>query len=117
MDGKERRRFIRVQHPFTIRYRDATESDKPWLITTVRDLSLGGARFIADQAFDVGQALELQVVVPVSRQTIVLRAHVVWANPKNPALRLYEYGVAFDVIDTALQQLIDIARPPSQDAR
>ena len=89
MDGKERRRFRRVQHPFTIRYRDATEPDKPWLITTVRDLSLGGERFIADQVFDVGQALELQIIVPASRQTILLQAHVVWANPRNPAIRLY----------------------------
>ena len=113
MDGTERRRFIRVQHPFTIRYRDAADPGQPWLITTVRDLSLGGVRFIADQAFDVGHAIDLQVVVPASRQSIFLKAHVVWANPKNPLLQLYEYGLAFDVIDTALQQLIDIARPAS----
>ena len=119
MDGSERRRFLRVQRPFTIRYRDATEAEKPWRITTLRDLSLSGARFVADQAFDVGRALELQVVAPVSLQPIFLKAHVVWVRSKNPILRLYEYGVAFDVIDAAVQRLIDFARPPppSDDLR
>ena len=103
--GEEQRRAPRITRPFMIRYR--RESEAAWLVSPLRDLSSGGARFFSERPFEVGALLEAQLALPVSAQPIAVNVKVAWAKPA--PLNMVEVGVTFDPGDTMLQQTIDAA--------
>ena len=93
-------------HPL-IRYRPPGEPGATWLVSPLRDLSSGGARFLSEHAFAVGDTFEVQLLLPAAAQPIWVRARVAWAKPG--ATKMVELGVTFDAGDTANQRLIDEA--------
>lgn len=93
-------------HPL-VRYRPPGEPGATWLVSPLRDLSSGGARFLSEHAFAVGDAFELQLLLPVAAQPIWVRARVAWAKPG--AMKMVDLGVTFDAGDAANQRLIDEA--------
>ena len=101
MSEVERRRFPRIAHPFFIRYRISTVRGLAWRMAPLRDLSAGGARFVAEVVFQIGQGIELQLTLPNAKQPIGLSARVVWSKPAKEPMQLIEYGVEFQVVDPA----------------
>ena len=105
--AEEHRRNPRIIRAFMVRYRPVTDLDFPWLVSPLKDLSSGGARFISERHLKVGDLLELQLLLPMSPQPVGLKARVAWV--KSTAFKLIQAGVTFDPCDTAIQQLIDAA--------
>ena len=102
---ENQRKHPRLTKPFMVRYRPMGAEPAGWLASPLRDLSSGGARFISEHAFAVGDLMELQLLLPVPEQPLQLSARVAWVKSANPTLR--EVGVTFDPGDVGIQQLID----------
>jgi len=66
-----------------------------------RDVSLGGARILSDEAFSAGSRLELDVFLP-DGSTVRCWAEVVWLAPLEPGHEArFEVGLKFS--DMALE--------------
>jgi len=89
------------------RYRAPAGGEAGWLASPLRDLSSGGARFLSEHAFAVGSELEMQLLLPTTKDPVRLQARVAWSKPAQ--LGMVELGVTFDPGDTAIQQSIDAA--------
>lgn len=103
----DKRQAPRISHAFMVRYRVPTAGKGVWLVSTLRDLSRGGARFRTDQVFAVGSTMDIQLLLPASPQPVALEARVAWA--KAAPLGTVELGVTFDPKDTGIQQALDAA--------
>ena len=104
----EQRRRPRISRPFMIRYRPSGKEQAGWLISPLRDLSGGGARFISEYPFFAGDTFEIQLLLPASKQPVLLKARVAWAKAAHIE-GLSEVGVTFDPGDSGIQQTIDQA--------
>ncbi len=107
MDDPEHRQSPRISRPILVRYRRAGDLQHGWLMTPLHDLSVLGARFMSERAFIVGDALELQLVLPTSTQPVAMQGKVAWT--KLARLELVELGVTFDAVDESTQQSIQAA--------
>ena len=108
MSNGEQRRSPRINRSFMVRYRASGLSEgATWLVSPMRDLSSGGARFLSERSQVVGNALELQLILPMSSQPVSLKARVTWVKPA--PLNMVELGVTFDPGDTAIQEVINSA--------
>ena len=103
----EQRKRPRINRPFIVRYRPASTEDAKWFVSPLRDLSSGGARFISEYPFFVGDTFELQLLLPVSKDPILLKARVAWIKAAH--MSMSEIGVTFGAGDTGIQQTIDQA--------
>ena len=105
MSGAEHRRAPRIAHPFMVRYQPA--GARTWLMSPLRDLSGGGARFFSEHAFAAGEAFEIKLILPTSNHPVLLKACVAWVKPWRAGL--LEVGVTFDPGDVGVQRTIDEA--------
>ena len=105
MSDSEHRRDPRIVRGFMLRYRRPAE--RAWSVSPLRDLSSSGARFIGESAFEVGNELELQLVLPMAKEPLMLQARVAWVKPGPMAL--VEYGIMFQSDEAGVQQMIDVA--------
>ena len=99
------RQSPRISKPFMIRYRPMGAEPAGWLVSPLRDLSSGGARFISEHRFLAGDIFELQLLLPGAPQPLQMKARVAWVKTDNTTLS--EVGVTFDPGDTGIQQMID----------
>ena len=104
---EEQRKRPRVNRPFMVRYRPASKEEAKWFVSPLRDLSSGGARFITEYPFFAGDTFELQLLLPASREPVLLKARVAWVKAAH--LSMSEIGVTFDPGDIGIQQTIDQA--------
>ena len=104
---EEQRKRPRISRPFLVRYRPPSQAAERWFVSPLRDLSSGGARFLSEYPFSAGNAFEMQLLLPASKQPFLLRARVTWVKPGH--LGLSEIGVTFDAGDVGFQQAIDQA--------
>ncbi len=100
---QENRRAERVARSVMARYRAGAQST--WLMSPLKDLSSGGARFLSEHPFTAGQVFELQLLLPTAPQPIVVQAKVAWVKPA--PLQMVEMGVTFNPADAGIQRLID----------
>ena len=103
----EQRRVPRVRRSFIARYRIPSRDRTNWLVSPLRDLSSGGARFLSEYPFEVGALLEMALLLPASPQPITVKARVAWTKPWRAGLM--ELGVTFDVGDVAIQEQLNLA--------
>lgn len=103
---EERRQHPRVEYPFMVRYQ-SRRTPGAWRMAPLQNVSIGGARFVCECAFDVGEPVELQFVLPNARDPVVIASRVVWAKMTNEAMQLYEYGVAFEALAPEAQRLLE----------
>jgi len=102
MSAEEHRRDPRIAHGFMVRYR--RPSDRGWSVSPLRDLSSSGARFLSEQAFPVGTTLNLQLVLPTTKEPLALQARVARVTPG--PMDLAEYGVTFEVNAAGVQEIV-----------
>jgi Tfp pilus assembly protein PilZ len=105
MSQAEHRRAPRIAHPFMVRYQPPGKN--AWLMSPLRDLSSGGARFFSEHVFTGGDVFEVQLVLPSSAQPVPLKARVAWVKPWRAGL--LEIGITFDPGDVGVQRTIDEA--------
>ena len=103
--GAENRRAPRIARSFMLRYQPPGKST--WLLSPLRDLSSGGARFLSEHDFAGGEVFEMQLVLPTSTQPVQMKARVAWVKPWRAGL--VEVGVTFDPGDMGVQRTIDEA--------
>ena len=105
--GEEQRREPRVAHAFMVRYRASDPGGPTWLLSPLKDISRGGARFVSESAFAEGVMLDLQLLLPTADAPVAVAGRIAWKQPG--PVQLHEYGVTFAVDDPAKQQAIDAA--------
>ena len=108
----ERRQSPRIPHGFLVRYRLPTARGMVWRMSPLRDLSRGGARFLAEGFFEIGQWINLQLIVPNAKQPVDVSVRVVWSKPAKALLNLHEYGVVFELIQPTDRQRLEAALAP-----
>ncbi len=94
MSETEHRRAIRIIRSFLVRYASGPGS---WPVSTLRNFSTYGARFFCERTFRVGEAMMVQLILPTSREPVVLKARVVWTKPSS--FGLVDLGVSFEPSD------------------
>jgi len=105
----ERRRTPRIKKGFLIKYRCPAHGTPGWEMSPLTDFSPGGARFLIEEDFPVGAALELQMVLPMSESDVLLRGRLAWKRDRGRST-LREIGVEFtDVSPEVQQQLVHAA--------
>ena len=104
---EELRRRPRVAHRLLVRYQPPVEGAAEWLVSPLRDLSSGGARFLSERPFAVGELFKLQLLLPNMPEPIWVMARVAWVKPT--VMEMQELGVTFEAGDAAIQRLIDEA--------
>ncbi len=105
MEEAERRRAPRVARSLMIRYQPPGK--RTWLMSSLRDLSSGGARFLSEHMFAGGEVVEVRLVLPTVSQPVPLKARVAWTKPWRASL--LEVGITFDPGDAGIQRTIDEA--------
>lgn len=78
-----------------------------WWASPLQDISRSGARFLSEQAFVAGTMLQFELMLPMLKEPLALKGHVVWQKPAT--MGLTELGVAFDSLEPAAQQALDQA--------
>ena len=103
----EERRAPRVPRHVIARHRTTRVPAAAWLMSPLLDLSRAGARFLSEYAFEAGEGMEVELLLPNAPHPLPLRASVAWAKPSQG--QLTEVGVSFDVNDAASQQTLEAA--------
>ncbi len=107
MKERERRHGPRVARAFMVRYRLPLAGQGSWQLSPLRDFSSEGARFISEHPFQIGDRLDVQLLLPSSRDPIALSVRIAWTRPAQ--FGTIELGVAFDLRDPIVKQSIDNA--------
>ena len=107
MSQPEHRRAARFIRAFVVRYQAFGAKSDAWLTSTLRNFSSVGARFLSGQPFRMGETIVLQLLLPTSRQPIVLKARVVWNKPGS--LGSMDIGVEFEPTELAARKAISDA--------
>lgn len=87
---KEKRKHQRVNISFPVECKELTQ--KGYFCTVSRDLSLGGARIIADDFFSKDDALKVNI--NLIDKIVTLKAKVIWCKKERTANR-YSIGLEF----------------------
>jgi Tfp pilus assembly protein PilZ len=90
-----------------LRYRVLGSKEEGWCVSPLRDLSVGGAHFLSEHAFNVGVELETQLLLPFSQEPLSLVSRVAWVRPWH--LKVVEIGVTFSSSDTGTRRRIEEA--------
>ena len=103
---KEQRRFPRVRESFVIQYCVADGVTSSWRRVTVSNLSSGGVRFrCVEEPLEAGTPLTIQVTLPEFRESLTLKATVVWTQLQ--ASGVTEVGAEFCGLDSEQQLMSD----------
>ena len=98
----------RIARAFMVRYQPpASRGSDSWATSPLKNFSRTGARFFSDYEFKIGEWILLQMLLPVSKQPVWVKARVVWMKPA--PMGIVDVGVAFGLSDPAAQQAIDQA--------
>ena len=104
MKETERRRAMRIIRSFIVRYPSLASGPGFWLVSTLRNFSTGGARFFCERTFQVGETMIAQLILPTSREPVVLKARVVWTKPS--PFGMADLGVSFEPSDAHAKQAL-----------
>ena len=107
MNDDDRRAAQRIARSFLVRYHAQEGQGMAWDTAPLRDFSETGARFLAQSACQQGDALILQLILPMSREPVWVTARVVWVKPVQ--WEMQELGVAFEPGDDQTKQAIAAA--------
>lgn len=92
---EEKRKYRRAPTRCMIRYRPPAETDvRKSELSTIRDLSEGGARFTSGTAFAVGDHLDLEITCPRFPDPVKVQAEIRWRREIRKGF-LYENGIQF----------------------
>ena len=89
---------MRIIRSFLVRYPSPASGQGFWLVSTLRNFSTCGARFFCERTFRVGETTKIQLILPTSREPVVLKARVVWTKASS-LFGMVDLGVAFEPSD------------------
>jgi len=114
---KERRRFPRINARLPLQFKDIQRPIETYSGTLTRDVSEGGARFVAGEFLSIFTRLLLEVSVPSFSRPIKAISKVAWIQ-KIPRSNQYDVGVQFmDVTEEDKKHLASfVAKSPAPKA-
>jgi hypothetical protein len=77
MPGREQRQFKRIPEAFNVKCRPAGTLSEVWRQVVTIDFSAGGIGFESEQAYDIGERLEIQMNIPSFRTPLIVGGSVV----------------------------------------
>ena len=107
--GKERRRFIRVSIPFSVRYQKESKNpgkneplaglvEDVMRLSLSKDISESGIRIVTKERFELGTSLAVDIYAPDRKTPIRTLSTVVWT--KKRAFRSgYDTGIRFTKVE------------------
>ena len=112
--GIEQRRFDRVTDSFQIECRRAGSLSETWRRVALIDLSAGGLGFSAEELFEPGEPLEVQIRLPNMSTPLLLRVQVVRSESLAPgACRCaVEFIEVTPDQQAKIDALVQFLRPP-----
>lgn len=116
--GGDRRRFVRVDTRFMVRYRQRDDAKTSWALAPLRNVGVGGIMVLAEAETPAGEVLDLQLMLPSADAPIAATGKVIWTRKTSPLQ--YEHGITFLDLPSdgqrALQRIVDLFTPKSPDA-
>jgi ribosome recycling factor len=76
MTEQERRKHERIMRKFIVSYRPVAERSATFDISQIKNISLGGMRFIASRYFELDAMLEIELQTPFIKELLTLQARV-----------------------------------------
>ena len=111
LSSNEQRDAPRLKRSFWIWFRPTTSVGvESWQASPLRDLTVRGARFIAERAFPIGALLDIRMRLHGNTHPLQLQARVAWSRPLAGRWGLVEHGVAFDARTTGSMKLETFVR-------
>lgn len=96
----------RVSHPFLVRYQ-SSQRPGTWRVSPLSSLGVGGIRFIGECAYELGERVLIQLVLPSASRPVEVTGRVYWANPVNAPMKLFDYGMAFETLPPPARAVIE----------
>lgn len=94
-ETENRRRFPRVKAPIFFQTPRLRQEQRP-----VLDVSLGGLRVFSDDPFEVGERLQLELLLPPNGQEVSALARVAWIKRlPDDAPALFDVGFELLIVD------------------
>ena len=103
--GTERRQFSRSDQPFDVPYRSFGALTESWRTGKSLDISATGLWLQTDIPVEVGEMLELEILLPSMQAPLSVRGTVMWS--KAPPSGSSECGVEFHDLTQEQQAQID----------
>ena len=98
MTEQERRKFERLKKKFIVSYHPLDEPNTAFDISQIKDIGLGGMRFVANRAYIPGTPLAIELQTPFIWDRLCLQAKVLESKEIIENL-LYDTRVAFSDLD------------------
>lgn len=107
--GREKRRYKRIEHPYLIRFRQINPEFLPvrWEVTTVRDMSKSGMLFYSPHYYKPGCELEINLRAPLLAKQSTFWALVIRCRPTTEVKDYYEIAVNVSRIDETTRTAFD----------
>ena len=93
MEIKERRKYIRLEYPFFVKYKPHVGPVSDDLFMT-KNISAGGILFEVKEKLNISEMLDLTIDIPSSDEHIMVTGRVVWIEELDSMGR-YDVGVKF----------------------
>jgi len=98
MTEQERRKFERLKRKFVVSYHSVDEPTASFDISQIKDISLGGMRFITSRGYVPDTTLSIELQTPFIRERLTLQAKVL-ESKKIVADLIYDTRVIFPELD------------------
>ncbi len=112
-NGKEKRRYERIEKPFIVRLQTIPDEPKErispdWDMVVAKDLGAGGVFFYASKNLGIGTALDLKIGFSTSSPPIECVGIVVRVK-EQPYTSIFGIAAAFTKIDAQEKEMINRA--------
>jgi len=98
MTGEERRKFERLKRKFVISYHSLQDPTANFDISQIKDISLGGIRFVTSCGYAPDTVLAIELQTPFIRERLILQAKVLESKEVVKDL-IYDTRVIFPQLD------------------
>lgn len=108
MAQEERRKYERLKKPFVVSYHVFADPASSYDLTQIKDVSIGGMRFVTSQAFPSDTILSLELRAPFKEERLKLKGCVIESKVVAEGL-IYDTRVNFvDLGSDAREELSKI---------
>jgi c-di-GMP-binding flagellar brake protein YcgR len=92
-----KRMHPRIAWSFMVRFRlQKDDGLQGWEVSVINNISLGGCRFSSNIPFNAGEALEIEVTLPLLTEPMKFIGEVKRCIPRDDAkVKIYDIGVQF----------------------
>ncbi|MDP2939082.1 MAG: PilZ domain-containing protein [Candidatus Omnitrophota bacterium] len=105
MIPEERRKYERLKRPFVVSYNALGDPSATYDITQIKDISLGGMRFITSKGYMPNTRLNIELRLPFMEEKVKLKARVIESKEVVKDL-IYDTRVCFKELEEEAQEIL-----------